>query len=198
MTWPLLEADSRMCFAADLPGAVAQLGEHRLCKPRVEGSSPFGSTGPSSQESRGPRAVRRVEVEFAANLPLRLIHLLSPATALFAIFHAFRLRELPLSADNFLVSGGKSGCRAANQVSGSVARRRRVRRDGRPAYTNWSAPAVSDVTRPSQKICRGFRTLCCNDRDSLGVIRVTWASNASAKKREKNSSDEPRPTLTTK
>lgn len=25
-------------------GAVAQLGEHRLCKPRVVGSSPIGST----------------------------------------------------------------------------------------------------------------------------------------------------------
>ena len=27
-------------------GAVAQLGEHRLCKPRVEGSNPFRSTTP--------------------------------------------------------------------------------------------------------------------------------------------------------
>ena len=26
------------------PGDVAQLGEHRLCKPGVEGSSPFVST----------------------------------------------------------------------------------------------------------------------------------------------------------
>ena len=28
----------------DPPGAVAQLGEHRLCKPRVIGSNPFSST----------------------------------------------------------------------------------------------------------------------------------------------------------
>ena len=32
-------------------GDVAQLGEHRLCKPGVEGSSPFVSTLPSRTET---------------------------------------------------------------------------------------------------------------------------------------------------
>ena len=34
---------------AGATGDVAQLGEHRLCKPRVEGSSPFVSTREETQ-----------------------------------------------------------------------------------------------------------------------------------------------------
>ena len=49
--WRAARADARIRGRL---GDVAQLGEHRLCKPRVEGSSPFVST----KETAGQRLTR--------------------------------------------------------------------------------------------------------------------------------------------
>ena len=60
-------------------GDVAQLGEHWLCKPRVEGSSPFVSTNEYAGQKRNTAsgllffqaACRRREVPFAWEAPPR-------------------------------------------------------------------------------------------------------------------------------
>ena len=43
-----------------MTGALAQLGEHLLCKQRVIGSIPIGSTKRCGLQVRGPCAVRSV------------------------------------------------------------------------------------------------------------------------------------------